>query len=61
MEDKLFRVFPNDPTPTFVDYAKGAYIYTKDGKKILDMSAGGTSYSILGWQHKEVNEAIINQ
>ena len=37
MSDKLFRVFPNDPIPSYVDYAKGIYIYTKEGEKILDM------------------------
>jgi len=57
----LFRVFPNDEVSTFVDYADGSYIYTKDKKKILDLSAGGTSYSILGWNNKEVNEAIQKQ
>lgn len=61
MSDKLFRVFPNDPVAPYVDYAKGAYIYTKNGKEILDMSAGGTSYAILGWQHSEVNQALHKQ
>ncbi|MBT4732197.1 aminotransferase class III-fold pyridoxal phosphate-dependent enzyme, partial [Candidatus Woesearchaeota archaeon] len=57
----LFRVFPNDPTPPFVDYADGVYIFTKSGKKLLDTTAGGTSYSILGWNHSEVNSAIQDQ
>ncbi len=61
MKSNLFRVFPNDPIPENVDYAKDAYIYTKDGKRILDFSAGGTSYSILGWQNESVNNAIKKQ
>ncbi len=58
---KLFRVFPNDPIPPFVDKADGIYIYTKDGDKILDTTAGGTSYAILGWNNPEVNSAIEQQ
>jgi adenosylmethionine-8-amino-7-oxononanoate aminotransferase len=58
---KLFRVFPNDPTPPFVEKADGIYIYTKDGKKILDTTAGGTSYAVLGWNNPEVNSAIRGQ
>lgn len=61
MNSNIFRVFPNDPIPPYVDYAKGAYIFTKEGKKLLDMSAGGTSYAILGWQHKEINKALHKQ
>ncbi|MBT5400661.1 aminotransferase class III-fold pyridoxal phosphate-dependent enzyme [bacterium] len=57
----LFRVFPNDPAPPFVDYADGVYVFTKSGKKLLDTTAGGTSYSILGWNHSEVNSAIQDQ
>lgn len=57
----VFRVFPNDPIPPAVDYAKGSYIYTKDGRKLLDTTAGGTSYSILGWNNDKINNAIIKQ
>jgi adenosylmethionine-8-amino-7-oxononanoate aminotransferase len=56
-----FRVFPNDPLPSSIDYAEGSYIYTKDGNKILDLTGGGTSYAILGWCNKDVNDAIIKQ
>lgn len=58
---KVFRVFPNEPIPPIVDRAEGLYIYTKDGRKILDTSAGGTSYAVLGWNHPEVNAAIERQ
>jgi adenosylmethionine-8-amino-7-oxononanoate aminotransferase len=58
---KVFRVFPNEPIPPFVEHAEGPYVYMKDGRKILDTSAGGTSYSILGWSHPVVQEAIYKQ
>ena len=58
---KVFRVFPNDPIPPFVDRAEGIYVYTKDGRKILDASGGGTSYAILGWGNPEINAAIERQ
>ena len=58
---KVFRVFPNDSIPPFVDRAEGHYIFTKDGRKILDTSGGGTSFAILGWNHPKVNAAIEKQ
>jgi adenosylmethionine-8-amino-7-oxononanoate aminotransferase len=58
---KVFRVFPNEPIPPFVEHAEGPYVYMKGGRKILDTSAGGTSYSILGWSHPVVQEAIDKQ
>ena len=58
---KLFRVFPNDPIPPEVECAKGSYIYTKNSNKILDLSAGGTSYAILGWCNEDINQAISRQ
>lgn len=57
----VFRVFPNDPIPPFVDKCEGLYIYLEDGRKILDTTAGGTNYSILGWNNSVVNESIHNQ
>ena len=60
-KSKVFRVFPNEPIPPFVERAEGSYIYTKDGRKILDTSGGGTSYAILGWSHPVVVAAIDKQ
>ena len=60
-ESKIFRVFPNDPLPPKVDFADGSYIHTKNGKRILDLTAGGTSFAILGWNNAEVNDAILKQ
>ena len=38
--------------PTVIK-ADGIYIYTKKGK-ILDTTAGGTSYAVLGWNNKKI-------
>ncbi|SMC46388.1 aspartate aminotransferase family protein [Moheibacter sediminis] len=43
-----------------VDYAKGSYIYGKDGKAYLDFAAG-VSVNTLGHSHPRVNQAIIDQ
>ncbi|GGG10406.1 aspartate aminotransferase family protein [Dokdonia pacifica] len=43
-----------------VDYAKGSYIYHKNGKKHLDFVAGVSACS-LGHQHPRVKEAIRKQ
>jgi adenosylmethionine-8-amino-7-oxononanoate aminotransferase len=56
-----FRVFPNDPLPPTVARAEGNYIYTTDGTKILDVTAGGTSHAIVGWGHPSVVAAITAQ
>jgi adenosylmethionine-8-amino-7-oxononanoate aminotransferase len=58
---KLFRVFPNDPVPPFVERGEGVYVITRDRRRILDTSGGGTSYAILGWCHPVVNEAVRRQ
>lgn len=43
-----------------VDYAKGSYIYGKNGKAYLDFAAG-VSVNTLGHSHARVNQAIIEQ
>lgn len=43
-----------------VDYAKGSYIYGKDGKAYLDFVAG-VSVNTLGHSHPRINRAIIDQ
>lgn len=56
-----FRVFPNDPVPPTVAKAEGLYIYTKDGRKILDTTAGGTCHAVVGWGQPTVIAAITEQ
>lgn len=43
-----------------VDYAKGSYIYGKNGKAYLDFAAG-VSVNTLGHSHPRVNNAILDQ
>lgn len=43
-----------------VKKAEGIYIYT-NREKILDTTAGGTSYAVLGWNNKIINQSINNQ
>ncbi|WP_288763351.1 aspartate aminotransferase family protein [uncultured Weeksella sp.] len=43
-----------------VDYAKGAYIYGKDGKAYLDFVAG-VSVNTLGHSNRKINDAIKQQ
>ena len=60
-KSNVFRVFPNAPIPPFAKRAKGLNIWTNGGEKLLDATAGGTSYAILGWNHPRINEAIKKQ
>src|SRR5690554_27242 len=43
-----------------VDYAKGSYIYDKNGKAYLDMIAG-VAVNNIGHNHPEVVEALKRQ
>jgi len=43
-----------------VDYAKGSYVFGKNGKAYLDFAAG-VSVNTLGHSHSRVNQAIIEQ
>ncbi len=54
----LFRVFPNNPIPSYVERAEGLHIFTNDGKKYLDTTAGSTCHAIVGWSHPEVMAAM---
>lgn len=58
---KTFRVFPNLKNIPSVYKCNGNYIYTSAKKKILDFTAGGTCYAILGWGNKKIEKAIKNQ
>jgi adenosylmethionine-8-amino-7-oxononanoate aminotransferase len=52
------RCFDNK-IPTVLK-ADGIYIFTKKGK-VLDTTAGGTSYAVLGWNNKIVTKSLHNQ
>jgi len=50
----------NTPLAIEIDYAKGAYIYDKKGKKYLDFIAG-VSANTLGHNYPKINKAIKEQ
>lgn len=54
----MFRVFSSDLER--VISAKGSQIFT-ERKTYFDLTGGGTSYAILGWNHPEINLAIQSQ
>jgi len=57
---KVFRVFPTPDSLPQADFASGSYIHSR-GKKYLDLTAGGTSFAILGWSDEMINESIRTQ
>jgi len=57
----LLSTFPSQAQLKGISHCDGPYIYTADGSRLLDMTAGGTSFALLGWNNRAVNEAIISQ
>ena len=55
-EDTLIR-YCGDFSPILVEKAKGSYIYTKDGRKILDFTSGQMC-SVYGHNHDKIVQAI---
>ncbi len=52
------RSFNYGPHAIYVNNAKGAYVYTIDGKKLLDFNNNFT-VSVLGYQNEAVDQALI--
>ena len=52
------RSFNYGPHAIYVNNAKGAYVYTVDGKKLLDFNNNFT-VSVLGYQNGAVDQALI--
>ena len=52
------RSFNYGPHAIYVNNAKGAYVYTVDGKKLLDFNNNFT-VSVLGYQNEAVDHALI--
>ncbi len=59
--DILLRTFPNKPIPPYIERGEGIYLYTKDGRKLLDTTGGFTAHAILGWSNKKIIEAMKKQ
>ena len=57
----LLKKFPNDALSPAIINAEGVYLERSDGKRILDTTAGWTSYAVLGFSHEDVLEAMRQQ
>ena len=57
----ILRKFPNEPPRPFIEKGDGVNLYLKGGKKLLDATSGWTSFSILGYSHQKVLEAMHTQ
>ncbi len=59
--DHILRKFPNQPPGPKIVRADGIYLYTGDGRKMLDANAGGSSFAVLGFSHPQVLAAMREQ
>ena len=57
----LLSTFPLQSNLGNVLNCEGPFINSKEFGRIFDLTAGGTAFALLGWNHKEVNIAIRNQ
>lgn len=57
----ILRKFPNDPPRPEVVEAKGLYLHTRDGRRLLDATSGATTLAALGYGHPEVLAAMRAQ
>lgn len=57
----LLKKFPNDPPRPYIESGEGIYFHTEDGRKILDLTAGYTSYAVLGYSNPRVLNAMQEQ
>jgi len=60
MGDILLK-FPNLPPRPYLARAEGMYLYTEDGRKILDATSGWNFFTVLGNSHPEVISAMQAQ
>ena len=59
--ESLLRKFPlQDPRP-YLKSAEGIYLHTEDGRRVMDATAGMTSFAVLGFNHPEVLDAMRAQ
>ena len=55
------KTFPNQPYTFEAEKAHNSFIFDGNGNKYLDLTAGGTSFSLIGSGNKRVHNAISNQ
>ena len=60
-QDCILHTFPDDPMPPYVERGEGVYLYTSDGRKLLDTTGGFTAHAIVGWSHPYVIEKMTEQ
>jgi adenosylmethionine-8-amino-7-oxononanoate aminotransferase len=60
MLENILRKFPNTAPPPEILKTHGSYFFTKNAK-ILDTTAGWTSYATLGFNNKELIKALNRQ
>ncbi len=59
--NSVFEKFPNQPPQEYIVRGEGSYIFTENGKKILDATAGWCSQLVLGYNHPDVIQSITDQ
>ena len=52
-------MFAPDLWPTYFTKSDGCFIWDLDNKKFMDMSLMGVGTNILGYNHPEVNDAVL--
>ena len=57
----ILRKFPSLPPGPVVTKTEGLYIHTADGKKLLDLTSGWTTFASVGYSHPEVLAAMTEQ
>ena len=60
-KSKVLRNFPNQPFPLTIKRAKGIYLFTKNGRRIMDLTGGCNSHAIIGYCHPQVIKALNKQ
>ena len=53
------EMFLPDNWPSYFSKSKGCYIWDLDGNKLIDMSIMGIGTNILGYNRKEIDDAVI--
>tara|TARA_B100001063_G_C16740470_1_gene544498 strand:- start:221 stop:1534 length:1314 start_codon:yes stop_codon:yes gene_type:complete len=53
------EMFAPDLWPTYFVKSKGCFVWDLDNKKFMDMSLMGVGTNILGYNHPEVNDAVL--
>ena len=54
------KTFPNQPYTFTPSKAKDSFIFDNNGKRYLDLTAGGTSFSLIGSEIKEYKMQLLN-